>query len=135
MVKDSKKPNDIAKITHYLCINCPLGCRLEVKSDNKEIVEVRGHGCKRGDKYAREEHTQPVRMVTTTVAVVNGLWARLPVKTDRPVPKERVVELCESLRGIKLKAPIKMGDTIVLNALGLEVNIIASRDMPKAKKT
>ncbi|MEI2420796.1 hypothetical protein V6O07_11030 [Arthrospira platensis SPKY2] len=26
-------------ISHYLCIGCPLGCRLEVEADNGHIVE------------------------------------------------------------------------------------------------
>ena len=57
-------------ITEYLCINCPLGCHLEVEEDEKDnIVDVRGWGCKRGDKYARQEHTDPRRMVTTTVSM------------------------------------------------------------------
>jgi CxxC motif-containing protein len=116
-------------ITHYLCIGCPLGCRLEVEDDQEgTIVEIRGFACKRGEEYARQEHTDPRRFVTTTVTVVNGMWPRLPVKTAAPIPKESVPEVCEALRDVSVTAPVKMGDIILSHVLGTDV--IASRDMP-----
>ena len=49
------EPDD-ARITHYLCIGCPLGCRLEVEEGLEgAIVEVRGFSCKRGERFARQE--------------------------------------------------------------------------------
>ena len=52
-------------ITHYLCIGCPLGCRLEVEAEEGTVVEVRGFSCKRGKEYAEREHTDPRRLVST----------------------------------------------------------------------
>lgn len=119
-------------LTHYLCIGCPLGCRLEVEEeeDQKQIVEVRGFSCKRGKEYAAQEHTDPRRMLTTTVKITGGRWARLPVKTSAPVPKTDIVALCESLRGVTVEAPVAMGAVIVHDALGSGVDIVATRDMP-----
>lgn len=117
--------------THYLCIGCPLGCRLEVEEDDSHIVEIRGFSCKRGKEYAEQEHIDPRRMVTTTIYVEGGLWARLPVKTTLPVPKNQVMVVCKQLQDIKIKAPIKMGEVIVKNVLDTGVDIIASRDMPE----
>ena len=119
-------------ISHYLCIGCPLGCRLEVEADNGHIVEVRGFTCKRGEEYAKQEHTEPRRMVTTTVRVNNGIWAKLPVKTTAAIPKEKVIELCQQLRQVNVTAPIHIGDTILSNVLDLGVDVVASRDMPTA---
>ena len=117
-------------LTHYLCIGCPLGCRLEVEEDEgNHIVEVRGFSCKRGKDYAAQEHSDPRRMVTTTVNVRGGMWARLPVKTSAPIPKGLVRELCRSLRPITVNAPLKLGDVIMQDALGTGVNIVATRDM------
>ncbi|MEB3885091.1 DUF1667 domain-containing protein [Lyngbya sp. CCY1209] len=120
------------KIYHYLCIGCPMGCRLEVEEEDGHIVEVRGFTCKRGEEYAKQEHVEPRRMVTTTVRVQNGRWAKLPVKTTEAIPKERMMELCERLRKVKVTAPIHMGDTILSNALDTGIDVVASRDMPVA---
>jgi CxxC motif-containing protein len=119
-------------LTHYLCIGCPLGCRLEVEEDDgQHIVEVRGFSCKRGKDYALQEHTDPRRMVTTTVRVSGGLWARLPVKTTAPIPKQRVRELCRVLRPITVTTPVRLGDVILQNALGTGVDVVATRDLPE----
>ena len=115
----------------YLCIGCPLGCRLEVDEDLEEhaIVEVRGFSCRRGKEYAIQEHTAPQRMVTTTVAIDKARWARLPVRTSKPAPKDKVLEICRALRTVRVSAPIASGDIIVRNVLDTGVDIIATRDM------
>ena len=117
-------------ITHYLCIGCPLGCRLEVEEEDGAIVEVRGFDCKRGKEYAEREHVDPRRMVSSTVRVANGLWARLPVKTNRPVQKDQVRAVCAALRGVSIVAPVAMGDVIVANVLDTGADIVAARDVP-----
>ena len=121
----------MSELTHYLCIGCPLGCHLEVEADDSTIVEVRGHGCKRGKTFAEQEHTDPRRMVTTTLRIRGGLWPKLPVKTVAPIPKGRVVELCNELHKLTLDAPVTMGDVILADALGEGVDIVATRSMPK----
>ncbi len=118
-------------ITHYLCIGCPLGCRLEVEEDDGEIVAIRGFSCKRGKEYAAQEHTDPRRMVTTTVGVAGGIWPRLPVKTAFAVPKNQVRAFCEKLRGVSVTAPIAMGQVILSNILESGIDVIACRDMPE----
>jgi len=119
-------------ITHYLCIGCPLGCRLEVEEEDGAIVEVRGFSCKLGKEYAEREHTDPRRMVSSTVHVVNALWARLPVKTNRPVPKDQVRAVCRALRQVSITAPVAVGDVIVANVLDTGADVVAARDMPAA---
>ena len=115
----------------YLCIGCPLGCRLEVdEGDHGDIIEIRGSGCKKGDRYAAQEHTDPRRNVTTTVAISGGLWPRLPVKTSGEIPKDQVLAACEALRSVRVQAPVKMGDVVLENLLGTGCAVIATRDMP-----
>ena len=118
------------EVTHYLCIGCPLGCRLEVEDEAGEIVEVRGFACKRGDDYARQEHLDPRRMVTTTIKVKQGRWARLPVRTTQSIRKAQVLPVCRALRCVTVNAPVKMGQVIVSNILNSGADIVASRDMP-----
>ncbi len=116
-------------ITHYLCIGCPLGCRLEVEDEQEQIVAIRGFACKLGKEYALREHTDPRRMVTTTVAIDGGLWARLPVKTTAPVPKGRVQDVCAALRRVRVIAPVELGEIIVSDILGTGADVVATRPM------
>lgn len=120
-------------VSQYLCIGCPLGCRLEVEADGPDIVEVRGFSCKIGKTFAIQEHTAPTRMVATSVRVKNGLWARLPVKTQAPVPKEKVSEIAQALHRIEVEAPVKRGDVILADVSGTGVDVIATRDMARCE--
>ena len=35
------------------CTVCPLGCEISVRMDGEKILDISGHSCKRGEKYAR----------------------------------------------------------------------------------
>lgn len=120
----------MTNIATYLCIGCPLGCRLEVEeNEDHEIVEVRGFSCKKGERFALQEHTDPRRIVTTTVAISNAQLPRLPVRTADSVPKDLVVALCETLRSVCVEGPVAMGDVVLPDALGTGVDVVASRSM------
>lgn len=107
---------------------CPKGCRLKVSRDGETFV-VSEQGCKRGEQYARQEMTDPRRMVATTVQVVNGSHPLLPVYTAAPFPKAKIHPLLGELRKLKLVPPIGMGEVIIKDALGTGIDVIASRDM------
>jgi CxxC motif-containing protein len=116
--------------TAYLCIGCPLGCRLEVDEDEDgQIVEIRGFSCKRGKEYAAQEHSDPRRSVTTTVAIEGAWAARLPVKSSQTVPKARVMDICKALRHVRVSAPVGVGDVIAADILGSGADILATRAM------
>lgn len=122
---------DEERTATYLCIGCPLGCRLEVEEDVAgDIVEIRGFSCRKGKVFAEQEHTDPRRMITTTVAVDGGLWARLPVHTTEEMPKGQLWDVIGLLRDVRVSAPVHMGDVIVAGVLGSNTDVIASRDMP-----
>jgi CxxC motif-containing protein len=131
MTDDTTKDTTKDTATYaYLCIGCPLGCRLEVDQDSHgDIIEIRGSSCRKGDRYAAQEHTDPRRGVTTTVAISGGLWPRLPVKTTGEIPKDQVLMACEELRKVQVAAPVRMGDVLVENLLGTGCSVVATRDM------
>ena len=52
-----------------ICIGCPMGCPLTVQLEDGEILSITGQTCKRGEVYARNEVTNPTRIVTSTVMV------------------------------------------------------------------
>lgn len=115
----------------YLCIGCPLGCRLELDEDSHgDIIEIRGSSCKKGDRYAAQEHTDPRRGVTTTVAIAGGVWPRLPVKTDGEIEKDLVLAACAALREVRMQAPVQIGDIVVHDLLGTGCDVVATRNMP-----
>lgn len=90
---------------------------------------VTGNACPRGVTYAQLEMTSPKRMVTTTVALKGGKINRLPVKTDRPIDKEKIKPLCMFLRTCSFSAPINCGDVLLLELLGTDVNLVATRSV------
>lgn len=109
------------------CICCPMGCTLNIEMENNEIVKVIGNTCKRGDTYARAEIVRPVRMVTTIVKVENGKLKMLPVKTKKPIDKDKINICLHALKDIKVKAPVNIGDIIAKDIAG--VDIIATRNV------
>ncbi|MHA2391288.1 MAG: DUF1667 domain-containing protein [Promethearchaeota archaeon] len=110
------------------CIVCPTGCLIHVEKVNGELI-IEGHSCKRGEEYAREEFIAPKRILTTTIRVENGFLPLIPVRSDTPIPKERLQETLREIAKTKIKAPIKMGDILIKDVIGLDANIIASRDL------
>ena len=110
-----------------ICINCPLGCALTVERDGDNF-KVSGNTCPRGEKYAINELTHPVRTLTTTVAVANREGAYLPVKTAKPISKSKLFEAMALVNSTKAEAPIKIGDIIIENMLG-EADLVAASDV------
>ncbi len=109
-----------------ICVSCPLGCPIEVEIENGEVVAVTGNTCKRGDAYARAEITNPVRSLTTSVKLENGVHPVVPVKSSGPVPKDKMFECMDVINSVTVKAPVKIGDVIIKDILGLGVDIVAT---------
>jgi CxxC motif-containing protein len=123
----------VSRQSHAIqCIGCPLGCGGEVVTEAGAVVELHGFTCDKGKAYATEEVVSPRRMVTTTVRVAGGLLPLLPVVSDRPVPKARMIDCVRLLRGVEVAAPVAVGTVVVDNALGLGVNFRAARDIDAA---
>ncbi|HUX98432.1 MAG TPA: DUF1667 domain-containing protein [Candidatus Deferrimicrobium sp.] len=112
------------------CIGCPSGCQIEVTKIGDKF-QIEGNECKRGEEYAIEEFTDPKRILTTTLQVDNGILPLIPVRSDKPLPKNRLFDCMNYLCKIKVPSPIKVGDILVKNILNLNVNIIASRNLDK----
>jgi CxxC motif-containing protein len=111
-----------------ICVNCPKGCELEITKEGDTFVKVNA-GCKRGENYARQELTDPRRMIASTVRVKGGIHPLIPVTTSEPFPKPRIHELLAELRKVEIEAPVVMGEAILPSVLGTDIDIIASRSM------
>ena len=102
------------------CIICPRGCPMTVKEEADKLV-VTGFSCPKGEKYAIDECTNPVRTVTSTVRVSNRKDTMVSVKTAAPVPKGKMMDVMAVLRGMTVSAPIAMGAVIVSDILGTKI--------------
>ena len=103
-------------IKEMTCVACPLGCQLCVElGDNNEVLSVTGNTCKRGEKYAHDECTNPVRMLTTTMKVNGGSLPVIPVKTSAPIPKGKMFDCMAVINSEVVDAPIKMGEVLISN--------------------
>ena len=110
------------------CVACPIGCRVVIKPVG-DGYEVTGNTCKRGETYAIEEYENPTRMVPTTVKIKGAFLNRLPVITQKPIPKSKIFDCMEIVNKVEVKAPVKLGDIIVENILDTGIDIIATRSM------
>lgn len=114
-------------MTNIICITCPKGCHLSV--DEQNDYAVTGNSCPRGAEYGRNELLHPVRVVTSTVRIEGAAIPRLPVKTDRPLPKEKMFDCMALLNGITAHAPVAVGQILAANILGTDVNIVATKTL------
>lgn len=108
------------------CVECPMGCSIDVYLDGEQVVEVKGNTCPRGLAYAKNEITCPMRVLTTTVKSADGRM--VSVKTDNPIKKSTMMELMQVINGITVKAPVKIGDVIMEKIQG-DVNLVATDNL------
>ena len=114
------------------CIECPKGCRLEIEADGARLISLSGHECTRGSLYARQEIEAPVRTLTTSI-LTRGLELKmLPVRTSKPIPKEKLFEAMVAVKLITLTTPVKAGAVVAADFLGLGADLVACRGLGKA---
>lgn len=106
-----------------ICINCPLGCPIEVTECDGKIL-VKGNTCKRGHDYGVTEYLRPVRTVTTLVRREDG--AVVSVKTSAPVPKDRIFDLQRHVKTLRAPMTAKAGCVVEKDALGLGADIVVT---------
>ena len=112
-----------------------------------ELV-VSGNRCPRGAAYAREELLAPKRTVTATCRAVTSNSSctsggsrerrdsrsgetvrRIPCRTTAPFPRERVDELLLEIYALEQVLPVTRGQVLLRDALGLGINVIATRTL------
>ena len=115
------------------CVTCPTGCEMTVEFEDKKLISVSGHKCKRGVTYASDEIQNPRRVLTSTVALNGEKRKFMPVKTDKPIAKDKLFEAMKEINKIKINAPfnIKMGDVLCSDFTESGINLVAGRDIEK----
>ena len=105
-----------------VCIKCPRGCELNIDGDN-----ITGNQCLRGIDYAKEELTTPKRIVTALLKTEKGV---VPVKTNGEIPKGKITDVVNEINKLYVKST-QIGDVVIKNCLGLNVDIIVTGDICK----
>ena len=108
-----------------ICIVCPRGCHLQM---DEQTLHVTGNHCERGAAYGPQELRAPTRVLTSTVRLEGGKGIRrCPVKTDRPIPKQQMMEAARALDAVVLTAPVTVGQVILRDFLHTGANLVATR--------
>ena len=115
-----------------ICVVCPNGCEITVDHETQDselkILNITGNKCERGEKYSETEIICPVRTLTSTVAIKDGMFPRLPVKSAEPIPKASMMEAMKVIRKTRVEAPVFMGDVIIPDIAGTGIDIIAEKN-------
>lgn len=106
------------------CIICPRGCGLKVEIEDGKVLSVTGNSCPRGVKYAEDECCNPMRTITSTVRCEDGRV--ISVKTDRPIPKAKMLECMKMINSATAHLPIHIGDVIIEDVFGS--NVVATEN-------
>ena len=114
-----------------ICISCPTGCHLTAEHAANGQWLISGNRCPRGKVYAINELTDPRRVVTATVASNSEYLPRIPVRTDKALPKRYIAPLLNKLYAMKVKIPVKSGEILLADVENSQINVIFSCDCEK----
>ncbi len=112
-----------------ICIECPVSCELLIELSDGKVIKIEGHKCDKGQEYAKSEIENPQRIITSTVLAEKLSLKMVPIRSDKPIPKDKVLPAIEAIKEIRIKEPVALGQVIRENFLNLGVNLIATRDV------
>ena len=95
--------------------------------------DITGNTCQKGEAYARNELTAPVRTITSMIRVSGGNGKVVPVKTAKEIPKGKIKECMEEIKAACVNAPVNVGDILIQNVAGTEIPVIATGNIRSQK--
>ena len=110
-----------------ICTVCPRGCHIMVEGEGDTILSVEGYSCKRGLEYGSTEFAHPVRILTTTVKMAGVQSDLLPVRSTKPIPREKIFDCMEVIRKTEVALPVARYDVVVEDICGTGVDIVATK--------
>ena len=116
------------EIKNITCIECPKGCKLSIEIENEKVVKVSGNQCAKGDKYGRSEVENPMRILTSAVLSQGMLPRMVPVRTDKPIPKSKLVDAMERIKTIRLSKSVGVGEIIEKDFITPGTNLVSTRN-------
>lgn len=113
----------------YTCIICPNGCEITAEVADGRILSVEGASCPRGRKYAEQELTDPRRNIASSVRVEGGTLPLASIRLSKPIPKDRIFAVMAEIRKVCVKAPVRAGEIVIENVLGLGSNVMITKSV------
>jgi len=97
------------------------------------VISLKNNLCRLAMDHMVSEIFDPRRMLTTSMPVDGGDWPLVSVKTVPAIPKDKMIEAMDEITGIRVQAPIKVGDVLVKNILGCGSDVVATRNVKAVK--
>lgn len=116
-------------IREYTCILCPNGCEIEAVIEGTNIQKIEGATCKKGREYVEQELVDPQRNIATSVLVEAGVLPLVSIRLTKAIPKDRIFDVINEIRKIKLPAPVKINQIVMKNVLNLGSDVIATKNV------
>ncbi len=107
-----------------VCTMCPNGCVMTARGER-----IEGFACARGQVFAEQELSCPVRLFTGTVRVEGGSRALVPVRTSCDVPRSRLFDVADAARAACADAPVRVRDVVLQNVAGTGADLIATANV------
>ena len=115
----------------FTCIVCPNGCEIEAEYEGTEVLTVTGNLCPKGKTYVTQELVDPRRTMATSIRVTGGTLPLASVRLTQPVPKDRIFDVMRAVNAVTLDAPTHIGDVVIKNILGLDSDVIVTKNIEK----
>ena len=115
----------------YTCIICPNGCDITVEAEGRQILSVEGNKCAKGEEYVSQEIIAPKRTITTSVAVEGGSCPLASVRLTRAIAKEKIFEVMDVIKKLRLQAAVEAGSVVLHNVCGLDSDVMVTRSVEK----
>ena len=115
----------------FTCIVCPNGCDITADYEGTQVNRVTGALCPKGEEYVRQELTAPRRTIASSVLVEGGELPLTSVRLDRSIPKEEIFHVMEAVHGVRLQAPVSIGQVALADVCGLGANLIVTKPVAR----
>ena len=136
-MRDDKRTRD-----EFLCVVCPNGCVIDAEFENNgerdvkpRLKAIEGNLCQRGEDWVRQEVENPMRTIAGSVLVKNGDFITASVRTTKPVPLARVMDVMNEIRAQNPEAPLRIGQILISNPRGLDTDVIITRNVVRVNQT
>lgn len=116
----------------FTCIVCPNGCEIEAEYDGTQVRGVTGNLCPKGIAYVTQELVDPRRTIATSVPVEGGEIPLTSVRLTAAIPKARIFDAMNEINRQHLTAPIRIGDVVIKDLLGLGSDVIVTKNVNRA---
>ena len=117
----------------FTCIICPNGCEVEAEYEGTDVLSVAGNLCPKGRAYVTQELADPRRTIATSVCVRGGALPLASVRLTRPIPRDRIFDAMAEINRHVLDAPVRIGDVVIENVLGLGSDVVITKNVEKER--